>query len=269
MTTAFVFGGGGLLGASEVGMVRALLEAGHRPDLVLGTSIGAINGAVVAADPTPTAIERLTSTWEELGGSDLFSGPLQRLRIAAATRTHLHSIEPLRQLILDGLGPVDIEDLATPFQCCAASIERAAETWFSTGPLADAVAASCAVPGLFPPVRIGDEHFLDGGLVNSIPISRAVLLGATEVFVLHVGRIEQPLSVPRRPWEVATVAFEIARRHRFATDMASVPDGVTVHVLPAGRVRSPSANLRYRDIKRVRGRIEEAYRASREYLAAV
>jgi NTE family protein len=266
VTTAFVFGGGGLLGASEVGMLRALMEAGHRPDLVLGTSIGAINGAVVAADPTPAAVESLVETWQSLSSSEVLSGPLRRLRVAAATRTHLHSIEPLRQLIEERLGPVDIADLPIPFQCCAASIERAAETWFERGPLAAAVTASCAVPGLFPPVAIDGEHYLDGGLVNSLPIGRAVALGADTVFVLHVGRIEQPLTVPTWPWEVAIVAFEIARRHRFAADMAAVPEGVTVHVLPAGDVRSPSANLRYRDTQRVRERITSAYEASRAFL---
>ncbi|MFI7585831.1 patatin-like phospholipase family protein [Spongisporangium articulatum] len=266
MTTAFVFGGGGLLGATEVGMVRALMEAGYRPDLVLGTSIGAINGAVVAAEPTPAAVEALTETWQNLGDSEIFASPWKRLRVAASTRTHLHSIEPLRRLMLDALGPLNIEELVTPFQCCAASIERAAETWFSTGPLADAVAASCAVPGLFPPVAINGEHYLDGGLVNSIPLSRAVSLGATRIFVLHVGRIDQPLKPPRLPWDVATVAFEIARRHRFSSDLAAVPEGVSVHVLPAGDVHSPSANLRYREVRHVRGRIDEAYRACVEYL---
>jgi NTE family protein len=266
VTTAFVFGGGGLLGASEVGMLRALMEAGHRPELVLGTSIGAINGAVVASDPTPGVVDALVETWESLSSSDILSGPLRRLRVAAATRTHLHSIEPLRKLIEDRLGPLDIDDLQIPFQCCAASIERAAETWFRHGPLAAAVAASCAVPGLFPPVEIDGEHYLDGGLVNSLPVGRAVALGADEVFVLHVGRIEQPLTVPTWPWEVAIVAFEIARRHRFAADMAAVPEGVTVHVLPAGDVRSPSANLRYRDTKLVRGRIDAAYQASLAFL---
>jgi len=269
VTTAFVFGGGGLLGASEVGMLRALIEAGHRPDLVLGTSVGAINGAVVAADPTPGCVDTLVETWESMNGSELFSGPLKRLRVAATTRTHLHSIEPLRALLEARLGPIGIEDLAVPFQCCAASIERAAETWFTSGPLATAVAASCAVPGLFGPVQIEGEHYLDGGLVNSLPVGRAVALGADVVFVLHVGRIEQPLTVPKRPWEVATVAFEIARRHRFTTDMAAVPDGVTVHVLPAGGVPSPSANLRYRDTQRVRGRIDIAYQASRTFLATL
>ncbi|MBT0773803.1 patatin-like phospholipase family protein [Kineosporia sp. J2-2] len=267
--TAFVFGGGGMLGASEVGMLRAVMEAGHRPDLVLGTSVGAINGAVLAAEPTLDCVGELVATWESLGGRELFSGPLQRLRVAASTGTHLHSIEPLRALIERRLGPVNIEDLAVPFQCCASSIERAAETWFTEGPVASAVSASCAVPGMFGPVQIGGEHYLDGGLVNSLPVGRAVALGATEIFVLHVGRIEQPLKVPSRPWEVATVAFEIARRHRFAADMAAVPEGVAVRVLPAGSVISPSANLRYRNTQRVRQRIEEAYQASRGYLESL
>jgi NTE family protein len=96
-----------------------------------------------------------------------------------------------------------------PFQCVAASIERAAEHWFASGSLVDAILASAAVPGVLPPVRVGDEHFLDGGLVNSIPVGRAVALGATTIYVLQVGRIERSLEVPRRPWEVATVAFEI------------------------------------------------------------
>jgi NTE family protein len=269
VTTAFVFGGGGLLGASEVGMLRALMEAGHRPDLVLGTSVGAINGAAVAADPTPNCVAELTTTWESLNGSELFSGPLRRLRVAAASRTHLHAIEPLIALLENRFGPIEIADLKVPFQCCAASIERAAETWFTEGPLATAVAASCAVPGMFPPVEIGGEHYLDGGLVNSLPVGRAITLGADRVFVLHVGRIEQPLAVPAWPWEVATVAFEIARRHRFAAEMASIPEGVAVYVLPAGDVQSPSANLRYRDTQRVRARIEEAYLASRRYLDAL
>ena len=267
--TAFVLGGGGVLGATEVGMLHALFDAGQRPELVVGTSVGAINGAAVAADPTPGCLPKLTHLWQSMSGGDVFSGGLARLRDLAKSRTHLHPIDPLRELLERELGPVRIEDLAVPFQCCAASIERAAETWFAEGPLADAVAASCAVPGLFPPVRIGDEHYLDGGIVNSIPVGRAIELGATTVFVLHVGRIGRPLQVPTRPWEVASVAFEIARRHRFARDMADVPAGVTVHVLPAGDVAAPTANLRYRNPRRVKERIEQAYEAAGSFLADV
>ena len=84
--------------------------------------------------------------------------------------------------------------------------------------------ASAAVPGLLPPAEVDGEHFLDGGIVNSIPLGRAIALGADRVFVLQVGRIDRPLKPPQRPWEVARVSFEIARRHRFARELAEVPD---------------------------------------------
>ena len=87
-----------------------------------------------------------------------------------------------------------------PFECVAASIERAREHWFSTGDLIEPVLASCALPGVFPPVRIGDEHFFDGGLVNSVPLDRAVARGADTVWVLHVGRLEEELAAPRFLW---------------------------------------------------------------------
>jgi NTE family protein len=268
---AFVLGGGGLLGANEVGMLRALVEEGVRPDLVVGTSVGAINGAAIAADPTPGAVAKLTEVWHSVADTDLYSGSaLRRVRHLARTHTHVEPNEPLRGLLERQFGSTVIEDLAVPFQCVAACIERAAEHWFSTGSVVDAVLASTAVPGVLPPVRIGDEHFLDGGLVNSIPVSRAVTLGAGTIYVLQVGRIERPLEVPRRPWEVATVAFEIARRHRFAHDMTTLPDSVVVHVLPTGAAEPPRhadlSALRYRDFSNVQKRIDAAYDASLAYL---
>lgn len=267
--TAFVLGGGGYLGAYEVGMLRALLEAGIQPDLVLGASVGAINGAVVAAEPSLKAVTRLEQLWNGLGRTGVFGGSLfQQLGTVARSRTHLHGSAPLRRMLAAELPVRTIEELPVPFQCVAACIERASEHWFTSGPIADAVLASSAVPGLLPPVRIGDEHFLDGGLVDSVPVGRSVSLGASTVYVLHVGRLEQPLRVPTTPWDVATVSFEIARRHRFARDIADLPPEVTVHVLPTGATPSGpfSDLLRYRDFSRARARIELAYRASLGYL---
>jgi NTE family protein len=267
--TAFVLGGGGVLGAHEVGMLRALSEAGIAPDVVVGTSIGAINGAFVAADPAEAA-ERLCQLWQGEAVQRTFSGKLwgRAVRLASSG-THLHAMEPLRDMLRDTLPAAEFDDLELPFQCVAASIERAQAHWFSSGPLVPAVLASCAVPGLLPPVEIGGEHFFDGGLVHSIPVGRAVALGASTVFVLHVGRIERPLTVPRRPWEVGLVAFEIARRHRFHEEMSALPDDVRVHVLPAGTDRRPPdlSQLRYRDKTRVTASIERAYAASAWYLA--
>jgi len=271
VTTAFVLGGGGLLGAHQVGMLRALAEAGIEPDLVVGTSIGAINGAFVAAGPSGAA-GRLAELWHGDAIRTAFSEKLwgRAVRLVRSG-THLHSIEPLRHMLDAMLPAADFADLALPFQCVAASIERASACWFSAGPLVSAILASCAVPGLLPPVKVGDEHYFDGGLVDSIPVGRALALGATTVFVLQVGRIESPLTVPTRPWEVGLVAFEIARRHRFHEEMSELPEGVEVHLLPTGGTpRSPDlSQLRYRDKTMVGASIERAYAASERYLAAL
>jgi NTE family protein len=255
-------------------MLRALLEAGFRPDLVVGTSVGAINGAVLAAQPAAEVADRLEELWRSPDAAEVFAaGAVARLRELARTRTAAHSAAPLRRALRAQLGDLRIEDLPVPFQCCAARIEDAAEHWFDRGPVVDAVLASAAVPGLLPPVQVDGWHYLDGGLVDSIPLGRAVELGAQRVFVLQVGRIEQRLEPPRNPWEVAVVAFEIARRHRFARDMSTVPDAVEVHVLPAGEGAAPRWNsreaLRYRDVSGIARRIDGAYRASVAYLDAV
>ncbi len=269
---AFVLGGGGLLGAAEVGMLRALLESGICPDLVVGTSIGAINGAAIAAQPDAAGVTRLTELWREVEASGVFSGSvISRVSTLARTRTHLHANSQLRRLLEKHLVQRRIEELPVHFECVAASIERAAEHWFTSGPLIEAVLASSAVPGILPPVRLGHEHFIDGGIVNSIPIGRAVALRSRTVYVCHVGRIDRKLKVPRRPLEVGLVAFEIARRHRFHADMAALPKDVEVHVLPTGDREPPRydslATLRYRDFTPVGPRIDAAYDASSRYLA--
>ena len=269
--TAFVLGGGGALGAVEVGMLRALFEAEIDADLILGTSVGALNGALVAADPSPGIIERLVALWESAAGSKEVYGDSAMRQVSRAVRTgtHLHSAKPLRERLGKELGDLTFDQMQIPFQCCAANIERASEHWFSQGRVVDAVVASAAVPGLLRPAEVDGEHFLDGGIVNSIPVGRAAELGADRIFVLQVGRVDRPLKPPRRPWEVARVSFEIARRHRFHHEMAALPDHVTAHVLPTGggSARDDSL-LAYRDFSAVLRRIDAAYTASTAYLEA-
>jgi NTE family protein len=272
---AFVFGGGGIHGAVQVGMLRALAERAIVPDLILGTSVGALNGVMLAADPTH-AVDRLEALWGEIDSNSPFEAPLlEQAATIARSWTHLHGNHRLRRLLLTHLVARDFAELAIPFACVAASIERATAQWFDHGPLIPALLATTAVPGLLPPVAIGDEHFLDGGLVDSIPVGRAIELGARTVFVLQVGRIEQPLRPPARPWDVGTVAFEIARRHRFTETMDNIPPGIEVHVLPSG-VTAASAEhlsglgqLRYRRADDLLGRIDAAYRAALQYLTAL
>ncbi len=266
--TAFVLGGGGVLGSAEVGMLRALLEHQIVPDLIVGSSVGALNGAVIAADPSLQTVDGLVNVWTGLSDREVFGGSVfGQLGTLARHGTHLHSNDGLRELIDADLGGLEFSDLTVRFECVAASIERATATWFSSGPVTPAVLASCAVPGLLPAVEIDGQHYFDGGLVRSIPIGRAAELEATRIFVLHVGRLETPLKPPTRPWQVALVAFEIARRHQFGEELASLSDDVDVHILPSGSA-GPALSMRYRSTSGVQGRIEAAYKATANYLAA-
>ncbi|GEL96066.1 patatin [Cellulomonas composti] len=264
-----MLGGGGVRGAVQVGMLRALFEAGVRPDTIVGTSIGAINGAALAADPTPDVVAKLEHAWASPAAAAVYgdSWPKQ-LRRLARSRTHLNDPEPLRRLIADMIGEdARFEDLAVPLAVAAACIERAAERWFDEGAVLPAVMASASVPGILPPTQIGDEHFVDGGIVNSIPLGEAVRRGATRVYVLQVGRIEESLEAPGKPSEVARVSFEIARRHRFSREIEQVPEGVTVHVLPSGGPGPGDEKLSsYRRLDATHARIERAYEATASYL---
>ena len=273
MTTAFVLGGGGVLGAVEVGMLRALLEREIVPDLVLGTSVGALNGAMVARRPHVDVIDRLTELWAATAqGKDVYGDrPLRTVRRAVSTGTHIYSAGPLRARLEDELGDATFEDLPVTFGVCAASIERAAEHWFTTGPIVPAILASAAVPGLLPPARVetehGVEHFLDGGLVNSIPVGRAVELGAERIFVLQVGRIDRPLTVRQAP--VGGRAGELRGRPpaplhaRHGHDPRGRGDARPA----AGGTSTRDDSVRsHRDFGSVQQRIDASYDASRAYL---
>ncbi len=251
-------------------MLRALDEAGIRPDFIVGTSVGAFNGSVVAAHAGSAAIQRLTELWTEIASARLFaSGIGQRVKNLAFMRPAIHSTDQLREALEAVHGPdTKIEDLQIPFQCVASSIEGAAEHWFTQGPLVDALLASSAIPVLLAPVEIDGEHFYDGGIVNSIPIDRAIDLGATTVFALQVGRVESPLRPPRRLHEAALLSFEIARRHRFRSGIKRLPDNVELHVLPSGNPLEfdDRRQLKWRDTTATSGLIDAAYQASSAYL---
>ena len=271
--TAFVLGGGGLRGAAEAGMAKALAETDIRPDMVFGTSIGAVNGAVLCSGEFGEMVARLEQGWRGLAATGVLRERMTgRIANMVRHRTHLHSSDGLRDLLHEWVPHRTFEDLVVPFECSAACIETSSEAWFGSGPLIEPVLASCAVPTLLAPVEVGGMHYIDGGVVNSIPVSRAIERGATTIYVLHVGNIDTPLKLPRQPWDIAFVSFEISRRHRFHRDMATLPPDVTVHVLPTGG--SPKAKyndiakLRYNHRDTIASRLDAAYEASAEYLAS-
>lgn len=267
---AWVLGGGGLLGATELGMAKALAANRVQPDLIVGTSIGALNGAVLASAPIEESVTRLTQMWNHMRASSVFGDSLlKRARNLVNHWTHFHSNDPLRRLVERWVPYAKLEDAHVDVQTCAACIETSSEHWFTTGPVVDAVLASCALPGVLPPVSIDGLHYIDGGVVNSIPVSRALELGADEVYVLHVGHIDDTLSAPRQPWDVAMVSFEISRRHRFHRVMETASADVRIHVLPTGKPPgryNDLARLRYGYDKAIQTHTDAAEQATLEFL---
>lgn len=260
---AFVLSGGGNLGALQVGMLRALTEHGIVPDVVLGCSVGAMNGAAFALDPTAAGVERLQEHWnagkEDLVPSSRLPPLLQMVRKGES----LHSNDSLRRGLELLLGATRrFEDLALPFECVAAEVETAEEHWFAEGYLVPAVLASAALPAVFPVVTIEGRHFVDGGVLDNVPVSHAVELGCREIYVLHVGRHGRPDAEIRRPLDAAMQAYWVARNGRFARDLAALPDGVDAVILPPGG----RPELRYDDFSRTDELIAQGYENAMPFL---
>ncbi len=233
--TAFVLAGGGSRGAAQVGMLCALVERGIRADRVYGASVGAVNGAAYCGDPTPEGMERLVKIWRDLKGEDVFPtgrvhGPWRYFQ----QRPAVHPNSGLRRIIEQGALFERLEEAVVPFEVVATSLEDGRECWLTHGSTVDALLASAAIPAILPPVRVGDDLMIDGGVVNNVPISRAIAAGASRIYVLLCGPLHYRPAMPKRPVEAVLAGFYIAVHARFARELASLPEGVEVIVFSGG-----------------------------------
>lgn len=261
--TAFVFAGGGVLGAIQVGHLEALFDAGIFPDLLVGASVGGLNAAAVAADPTPAGVERLKEIWSGLRSEDIFPGSSLRRAWHYVRADHLYPNTGVRALI-ERLGVKNFEELNVPLSVVAANLRTGAERWFDTGPIAPALLASTALPGIFPPVPIDGEPYVDGGVVNNVPISRAVELGATRIYILSCGAIRSGDRPMRRPLDVLMTAVVHSRSVRFEQDLTRYAANAEIHSLPT----FDAGVKRFSDPTRSAALIEQARMRAAEYLAA-
>jgi NTE family protein len=261
---AFVLSGGGNLGALQIGMMRALLEHDVRPDLIVGCSVGAINGAGLAEDPSLAGALRLERLWRALDGKELMPAGWLPNPVAIARRGEaIHESHGLRRHLEQTLTARTFEELAVPFQCVATDVVGVREVWFRSGPLIEPILASAALPAVYPAVEIDGVRYLDGGIVDDVPMSRAVELGARTLYVLQVGLFSRPRPEPKRPLDVAVQAYWIARHHRFKRELAAMPSDIELHLLPTGE----TPLMRYNDFTRTSELISLAYEASSAYLA--
>lgn len=233
--TAFVFSGGASLGALQVGMLQALYERGIAPDLLVATSVGALNAAFVASRPQTVATAReLGRVWRNLQREDIFPVSMGALVGGlCGRRNHLVPDRGLRQLVRRHLEFDELAGAAIPLHLVAFNLIERRELLLSEGPAVDAVVAAASVPGVFPPVELADRLLIDGGVVNNTPISHAVELGAERIFVLPTrdpGSLTAP--APQTALDTAMYGYGLLIEDRLDTDIARYSRDVELVVLP-------------------------------------
>jgi NTE family protein len=261
--TAFVLSGGASLGAVQVGMLRALLERGVVPDLIVGSSVGALNGAWLSARPDASGVDELAAIWASIRRQDVFPvHPLGGLLGFLGRRNHLVPNTGLEHLVRRHLPSTRLEDARVPLHLVATEVRTGREVLLSRGDSVPAILASAAIPGVFPPVRIGSHDLMDGGVVNNTPISHAVHLGATVVYVLPTGYACELPESPRSTLGMVLHALTLVIEQQLMTDIERFEDVVELHVIPplCPLAVSPA------DFSRSGELIRRAHAASREWL---
>jgi NTE family protein len=229
--TALVLAGGGTRGALQIGMLQVLTEHGFVPDRIYGSSVGAVNGVAFAGDPTRAGVERMTEIWTGLTRDIVYpQGRLHGPWLYLQQRDSVYVNAGLRKVIEEGITFERLEDAVIPVEVVATSLTDGRERWFTYGPAVDAVLASTAIPAIFPPVEIDGERFIDGGVVNNVPIRRAIDSGAARIVVLLCAPPVHTPDTPRRPVEAMLNALLISIHARFVREMTQLPAGVEVIV---------------------------------------
>ena len=231
---AFVFPSGGSSGAVQVGILISLLEAGVMPDLMVGASVGALNAAFLAAEPTLERAAALERVWQRLSRADVFGrngyGLLRRL---VARQNHLYTPNALRSLIARLCPLDDLGDGAVRLQVVTTDLDHGVARWWGSGPACEVLYASACLPGLFPPALLDGNRHVDGGVLEPYPVRRAVDLDASLVYVLGEPPSLDSNSAQRlNALDVLIRSFEISRYGRLPEPAAVARAGQRVVVIP-------------------------------------
>ena len=258
--TAFVFSGGGNRGACQVGMLRALCERDIFPDLVVGSSIGAVNAAFFAGLPTLEGTYLAAEMWRSVATNDVFpKGRLHGSWRFVERREAVYPIEGLRRLVRSFLRFDRLEDSLVPLTVVVTRLDDGVEEWLTSGPALEAVLASAALPAIFPSVEREGSRYIDGGVVDNTPLAVALAAGARRIYVLLCGGVNSHSVEYERPYEAMLVAFGLSIRTRLRRDLAAVPEDVDVIVLEQSGVEE----ILWQDFSHTEELLERGYLDSR------
>ncbi len=267
----FVLSGGGNRGPLQVGALGVLIERGIIPELIVGSSAGALNGCYLAIDPTVEQVEHMAQLWRDAARRRLFTAsPVRSLVKALRGKDHLVDNRRIRTYVRKAL-PRHVHtfgDLRVPLYVTICHLHT--QTLYVCGddpdtPLLEAVITSTAVPGFFPPTYHNGEAFVDGGVVSNLPLKVAVARGATEIWAIDLSFEVDPDLRLRGAMEIGGWAI---KRPLYANvlhelEWAIQQPGVTVHHIAIGAF----VNTPLGDFSKTEAMIEEGRRAARRYLA--
>jgi NTE family protein len=244
-------------------MLQALFEAGIRPDLLVGCSVGALNATFVASEPTARRVAELRSIWLSITRADIFgSGRSRMLLRVALQQGHVYDDVPLRTLISRFCTLVDLADTVIPVHVVTTDLDDGVARWWSRGPCAQLLYASACLPGLLPPEVLDGHRHVDGGVLEPVPVQRAVELDATTIYVLGEGDLAAPPPGRLSALQVLLRSFAISRYTRLPEFTALAHPGQQVIVLRG----ASTAGLDIRDFSKTSQLIVESYELTRAQL---
>ncbi len=225
---ALVLSGGGALGALQAGFLRALFRTSFWPSMIIGTSAGALNGAFLAFHPDAGGADELVGIWKGLRDRRLFLfNPLRVVYQVVSRQLCLTNSDLLRELLERHTPVDDFSATKVPLYITTTNLTRGRKEVFHDGKISQAVLASTAVPGIFCPVEIAGDMYVDGGVLANLDLDTAVELGATDILAIDLSRCIDG----RRPDSIATLwtqTLDVIQRERVERDIA--------HVSPRARI---------------------------------
>jgi NTE family protein len=230
--TAFIFAGGGSLGSIQVGMLRALAENRVTADMVVGSSVGALNAAYYAGTPTAEGVERLAQIWLGLRRQDVFPISWRTMLGLLRHRDFLVPADGVRRLVDTHLPYRNLEDAKLPVHIVATDLLSGGPVVLSKGPAAQAIIASTAIPAVFPPVHLDSRYLADGAITSNTPVGVAVDRGARRLIVLPTGyacALERP---PRSAIACALHALTLLITRQLLHELNSLKSDIEFHVVP-------------------------------------
>jgi NTE family protein len=261
--TALVFAGGGSYGAIQVGMLHSLAARGISADMVVGSSVGALNGAYYAGNPTLKGVLQLETIWRGLTRHDVFPVTWRTLLGFLRRRDFLIPHDGIQKLIDDHLPYRNLQDAELPVHIVATDIVTGDSVVLSEGSAAQAIVASTAIPGAFAPVPYKNFYLADGAISSNTPIKIAIAKGATRLIILPTGYACSADTPPTGAVANALHALTLLIARQLVSELEDIGPGIEYYVVPP---LCPLVGSPY-DFARTADHIERAIASTDAWLA--